>query len=119
MGKKHLKPVDRAVIIYLHFKQGKTKPEICPETGYGEKAVKITIRNYNYSSILGFQMLLTHYVAKKRIVKMVNFETLYTQQPSPKSLMMKLHCWTSIVSLSFRDVTFRSQYMGYLNLLTL
>ena len=53
MGKKHLKPEDRADIIHLHFKQGKTKIEICAETGYGEKAVRITIRNYNNSSILG------------------------------------------------------------------
>ena len=53
MGKKHLKPEDRAVIIHLHFLQGNTKTEICAETGYGEKAVRITIRNYNNSSILG------------------------------------------------------------------
>ena len=46
MGRKHLKPEDRAVIVHLHFKQGKTKTEICRETGYGEKAVRITIRNY-------------------------------------------------------------------------
>ena len=53
MGKKHLKPEDRAVIIHLHFQQGKTKTEICAETRYGEKAVRITNRNYNDSSILG------------------------------------------------------------------
>ena len=51
MGKKHLKPEDRAVIIHLHFLQGNTKTEICAETGYGEKAVRITIRNYNNNSI--------------------------------------------------------------------
>ena len=46
MGKKHWKPKDRAVIIHLHFKQGKTKTKICAETGYSEKAVRKTIRNY-------------------------------------------------------------------------
>ena len=43
MGKKHSKPEDGALIIHLHVKQGKTKTEICVETGYGEKTVRITI----------------------------------------------------------------------------
>ena len=44
MGKKHLKPEDRAVIIHLPFK-GKNKTDICAETGYGEKAVRIAINH--------------------------------------------------------------------------
>ena len=123
MGKKHSKPEDGALIIHLHFKHGKTKTEICAETGYGEKTVRITVRNYVNSTILGFWMLLTHFVPKNKWWKWSTFETPYTQQPnltsSPKSLMMKLHCWTSIVSLNYGDATSCSQYMGYLDLLTL
>ena len=123
MGKKHSKPKDRAVITVSDGYSDcfLTIPSLCTDLCLSLALFEVQMNNK--SSILGFRMLLTHIVFKKRIVKMVNFETLYTQQPnltsSPKTLTMKTHCWTSSVSLNSRDATFRSQYIGYLNLLTL
>ena len=79
MGKKHLKPEYRSVIIHLHFKQGKAKTEIYAETGYGEKAVRITSRNHNDSSILGSNA--SHQFRTKKLNgENINFETIYLAQ---------------------------------------